>query len=240
MKCAGRWWMLAALGLAVAAHADDGADTTLLRTLHERFPEMTVDRVRPSPIPGLYEAVSGETIFYIDASGRYALKGTLVDLKDDVNLTLMTKSALKPIAWRDLPLADSFSIVRGSGRRQLTMFADPDCPFCRRLEQQELPQIDDVTIHVFLYPIASLHPGAFDKAVAIWCAADRGQAWEDVMLRDKAPEAKTCDNPVERNLALAERLGINATPTLIFDDGRVIPGLVPLAQVQALLGHASP
>lgn len=234
------------LGMALAlcaglTQADEPPEAATVRhALHDRYPEMTIDSVRTSPIPGVYEAVAGETVFYIDGSGRYAMRGTLVDLQQGVNLTLMTRSALKPIAWRDLPLADSFTIVRGNGKRQLTMFADPDCPYCKRLEQEELPQIDDVTIHVFLYPIAAVHPDAHRKAVSIWCADDRAQAWQDAMLRDKVPDEKTCDNPVDRNVELADRLGINATPTLIFDDGRVVPGLVPLPQVQAMLGRDTP
>jgi thiol:disulfide interchange protein DsbC len=239
-RSSSRWPATIAALLAAAAVCAEPAPPALLRSLHERFPEMTIDQVRETAIPGVFEAVAGDTVFYVDATGRYALKGTLVDLQEHVNLTLMTKAALKPIAPSELPLADAFTIVHGNGRRQLYLFEDPDCPYCKRLERETLAKVGNVTLHVFLFPIVSLHPDAYRKAVSVWCADDRQHAWEGVMLRDEAPDEapdeRACDSPVRRNVALAERLGIDATPTLVFDDGKVVPGVISTEQIEALLG----
>ena len=128
--------------------------------------------------------------------------------------------------------------MRGRGSRALAIFSDPDCPHCRRLEA-ELKGLSDVTIHTFLMPIASLHPQARAKAIAVWCAKDRLGAWQALMTRDQVPSSADCAHPVDRNVALAERLGVTGTPTLVAADGRVLPGAASAEQISAWLSRST-
>jgi len=118
------------------------------------------------------------------------------------------------------------------------VFSDPDCPYCRRLET-EFPKLNDVTIHVFLFPLVSIHPNAHTNAVAVWCSKDRVKAWEDRMRTNAVPNAPSCDNPVDRNVLLGERLGFNGTPTLIYADGRVVAGARPAEEIERNLARAN-
>jgi thiol:disulfide interchange protein DsbC len=124
--------------------------------------------------------------------------------------------------------------VKGDGSRKLALFSDPDCPFCKRIEQEFL-NLDNVTIYTFLYPIDQLHPVAAQKARAVWCAPDRAKAWTELMLRNVQPKAAKCDTPVEKIVAFSEKLKIFGTPTLFLSDGQRIPGMVPAAQLDQLL-----
>ena len=54
------------------------------------------------------------------------------------------------------------------------------------------------------------------------------------MLQGEFQEAE-CDNPIERNIALAERLGFNGTPTVILEDGSVLPGAPSAAKLEELM-----
>ena len=126
-----------------------------------------------------------------------------------------------------LPLQDALRHVQGNGKRQLVVFSDPNCPYCRRLEQ-ELLQLKDVTIHTFLIPV--LGADSVDKAQRIWCAADNAEAWRAWMLKAQAPAPARCEAPVDvqaltRNLALAKSLRIAGTPGIVLADGRVLLGL---------------
>ena len=147
------------------------------------------------------------------------------------------------IDFASLPFADALKEVRGTGARAFAIFSDPDCPYCRRLEV-ELKGMTDVTIHTFLMPIASLHPQARAKAIAIWCAQDPIAAWHSFMWNEKAPSllkaGQDCQHPVDRNVTLGERLGISGTPTLVAADGRVMAGAAGLAQIEAWLGRTAP
>jgi len=45
--------------------------------------KVTVTSVAKSPVPGIYEIVSGQEIFYSDSTGQYAfVDGRLMDLKN--------------------------------------------------------------------------------------------------------------------------------------------------------------
>jgi len=96
-----------------------------------------------------------------------------------------------------------------------------------------------VTIHRFLIPIASLHPQARAKAIAVWCAENRLSAWQALISRDEVPAFAECAHPVDRNVALAEQIGVNGTPTLVAADGRVLARVASADEIDAWLSRTA-
>jgi thiol:disulfide interchange protein DsbC len=212
------------------------------KRLQTLYPATRFGAVNATPWPGVFEVVMGRNLAYVDATGQYFLFGHLYDMKSQRDLTAERQDGLARIDFAHLPLNDAIREVRGTGARVLAIFSDPDCPYCRRLEEALKP-LTDVTLYTFLMPIASLHPDARDSAIAVWCAPDRVAAWHALMGRDEArspsPSAPDCPHPIDRNVALGERLGIAGTPTLVAADGRVLAGAASLEQIEAWLGRAS-
>ena len=206
--------------------------------LQSLYPATHFGVVNTTSWPGVYEVLMGANIAYVDASGQYFLFGHLYDMKAQRDVTAEHKDTLARIDFASLPLSDAIKEVRGNGARVLAVFSDPDCPYCKRLES-DLRPLTDVTLYTFLMPIASLHPTAHDKAVAVWCAKDRVAAWHATMWQDHALPHAECPHPVERNIALGERLGIVGTPTLVAADGRVLPGAASKEQIEAWLGRST-
>lgn len=103
---------------------------------------------------GLYEVRIGNDVFYSNATGDYLIQGELIDTKAQRNLTEDRINQLTAIDFKQLPLEDSIKIVRGNGERQIAVFEDPNCGYCKRFER-DLQNVDNVTIHMFLYPILS-------------------------------------------------------------------------------------
>jgi len=176
-------------------------------------------------------------ILYVDDTGTYVIQGQLYDMQSRENLTRALQiSSLPKVDWNSLPFQDAIKTVKGTGKRQLAVFSDPDCPFCHSLEEKSLKTINDVTIYTFLYPLNGLHPDATRKARVIWCAPDHDKAWDDWMHHATlATDAGTCATPIERNFALAKTLKIEGTPGLIFADGSQIPGAVPTDVIEKKL-----
>ncbi len=203
-------------------------------TLETRYPGTTFGTPAPTPWPGVFEVRMGPRTVYTDATGRYFLFGHLVDLTAQRDLTEERERASHRIDFSALPLADAIRTVRGDGSRVVAVFSDPDCPFCRRLEA-ELGKVANLTVHTFLFPIASLHPKARDRAIHVWCSGDRAKAWQGLMTTGTNPKARTCAHPIDRNIALANRLRIEGTPTLIAADGRLLQGAATAAQIEAWL-----
>jgi len=223
----------------VFAQAPDATpEQRLLTTLRQLYPATTFTRVQSTPVPGLYEVALGNNVAYAAEDGRYFVFGHLFDLQTQRDLTVANRpsSALSPagVDFAALPLTDAIKTVHGDGRRVLAVFSDPDCPYCQELEAQ-LAVLDNATVYTFLLPIASLHPQATKKAIAVWCAADRSHAWRAVVLERKTLSLKTCAHPIERNQALAAKLEVRGTPTLIAADGRMAAGAMPAADLSAWL-----
>lgn len=208
------------------------------KLVEQRVPGMEVRGISKTDIAGLYEVLVDDRIVYVDPAVNYLFMGSIYDLASKVNLTDTRYRKLNRIAFDSLPFDQSFKRVRGDGSRRVAMFSDADCPFCARIEK-ELGGMTNVTIYTFPFPIDSLHPASAQKSRQIWCSADRAKAWDDWFEHQKLPDNKgDCANPVAANQALGEKLHITATPTLVFADGSVVPGALPLAQLEQMLAKA--
>lgn len=229
---------LLATVLALAATMEAFAQEAAIRkNLTERIPQFRViDEIKPSAISGLYEIrVNGSDIYYSDAQGDFFIQGSLIDAKSKINLTRERVNKLLAIQFDTLPLKDSFTIVRGKGERKLAIFEDPNCGYCKQFERG-LQKLDNVTIHIFLYPILSAD--SLEKSKGIWCAADRTQAWLDWMVRNLPvqPVSTNCDSTaVSRNLAYGSQHKISGTPTILLADGTRVPGAIDAKQLEGML-----
>lgn len=209
------------------------------KNLETQFPGIEVNSVEPSPMKGVFEVVvQGTHVIYTDANANYVLEGALIDTASKHNLTKEKVDKLTAVNFDSLPFDQAIKVVRGDGKRRMAVFSDPDCPFCKRLEP-ELAKLDNVTLYIFEYPLP-MHTDAAHKSRLIWCSPDRAKAWDDYMLHGKLPTGKDdCKNPVDANIALAEKLNIDGTPHLILPNGRRVPGLVPYEQLEKLLDEAN-
>ena len=233
---------LLALGLLLATAGSFGQEALIRKNITERIPQLkAIDEITKTPIAGLYEIrVNGTDIYYTDAQGNYLVQGNLIDTRNRRNLTEERVDKLTAVKFDALPFKDAFTIVRGNGQRKIAVFEDPNCGYCKRFER-DLQKVDNVTIHMFLYPI--LGADSVEKSKAIWCAKDKAQAWQDYMLRDQAvaPAAAMCDTAaITRNVELGRTYKITGTPTLIFTGGNRVPGAIDAKQVEKLLAEAKP
>jgi thiol:disulfide interchange protein DsbC len=227
--------MVAAL---LASGMTRASEAEVRKNMQARYPGIAVESVARTPLPGIYEVFANGALIYTDKDVNYIIaEGRLVDVKTRTDLTAERLRKLQAIPFDSLPLQQSFKVVRGNGKRKLAYFTDPNCPYCKRLEQ-ELVNVTDVTLHVFLFPILSNN--SVEKARAVWCSKDRAKAWTDLMLKDITPKAAAnCDAPLEKLVQYGQDKGIRGTPTLIFADGSRVPGTLPAADLSKLLEVAS-
>lgn len=205
--------------------ADEAA---IRRNLSARVPDLPrIDDVRPSAMPGLWEVRLGTEIIYSDADGSFVIEGALIDTRRQVDLTEERETALRAFDYDKLPIRDAVTWSRGKGSRQLVVFADPNCTYCRKLETL-LGDVPDITVHTFLIPI--LGDDSIARAKTIWCApaAKRGAVWRRWMVDGIAPPAApACDtSALDRNLLLQQRHAIVGTPSLVFRDGERVSGVI--------------
>ena len=229
----------ACLGVfALQAVADEAS---LKQKIEAAYPKFKVDSVVKTPYEGLYEVFMGGQIIYTDEAMNFLIaEGHLVDPKTKRDITGERLEELNKIDFASLPLEKAIKVVKGNGKRKLVVFSDVDCPYCKRLERNELSNITDVTIYTFLYPIYQLHPDAKNKSQSIWCAKDRVAAWNNWILHDKLPgNSEACETPIEFVGALAQKHGVVSTPTLVFENGKRLLGAYPHKEIEMRLKAAS-
>ena len=227
--------MLAAA--ALAAPLAQAQEATIRKNLTERIPQLQkIDEVTRTPMNGLWEVRVGNDILYTDAEGNFLIQGSLIDAKLKRNLTEERIEKLSVIDFDALPVKDAFTIVRGNGKRKMAVFEDPNCGYCKRFER-DMQKVDNITIHMVLYPI--LGGDSPDKSRNIWCAKDKGKAWQDLMVRDLPVPTASCDSAaIARNVDFGRKHRVTGTPTLFFSDGSRVPGAVTAAQVEKYLADA--
>lgn len=235
----------AAIAVAVSAHVPTAVfaqtdPSAVIRKSVESWlsNRYQVDEVRKTPLGGIWEVRIGHDLIYVDDKGQYAfIEGQMVDLKSGRSLTQERLEQLQTIDFKSLPLALAIKQVNGKGSRVLAVFEDPNCGYCRTM-RRDLDKLADVTIYTF--PYAILSPDSETKAKQAWCAPDRATAWNDMMIKGKAPaNGGDCENPIAKVQELGRKLRVTGTPTVFFANGKRVPGAVPLARLNQLLEENS-
>ncbi len=221
--------------LSHPVQADEDLDK-LKQKIQKRVPEISITDIKPAPVPGLYEIVFGTRVAYVSADGQYILMGDLVDLDSQRNLTAMRRGSLVLKSIDAMGEANMIVLGPAQPKRTLTVFTDVDCPYCARLHN-EVPALVQagVKVRYLLYPRAGKDSETYKRSVAVWCAKDRIKAIATAKRGGKL-EMKTCVNPVDQHVRLGQEVGVQGTPTIVMDDGRVLPGYAPAAELLAALG----
>jgi thiol:disulfide interchange protein DsbC len=239
LTCSNVNYLIAAalLTLSQFVFADEAS---LKKAIEAAYPKFKVESVIKTPYAGLYEVFMGGQIVYTDEKLTFLIaEGRLVDPKTKKDVTGERLEELTKIDFNSLPLDQAIKVVKGNGSRKLVVFSDVDCPFCKRLEQNELVNITDVTVYTFLYPLQQLHPDAPAKSKSIWCASNRVKAWQDWILNNQLPNTPgNCEVPLEKVGELARKIGVTSTPTLIFSDGKRMMGAQPYKEIEKYMQAA--
>lgn len=208
--------------------ADVGTVKTNLAQLH---PKLNITHIQSTEMKGIYSGLMDNQVVYLGEDAQHILIGSMFRLSDQKNITKDLVLKQNSIDWKKLPLKDAIKTVRGNGKRQIAVFSDPNCPYCKQLET-ELKKLDNVTIYTFIYPIKT-QSVAVSKQV--FCESDPALAWSNLIGKGIQPRSKkACAHPVERNLSLGKSLGLNGTPAIIFSNGFKVMGAYPAAEIEKI------
>ena len=194
-----------------------------------------VESITQSAIPGLYEVVVPPKVFYMSTDGRYIITGDLVDLQERVNLSADKRSQARIDSVEKLGESAMIVFSPKEVKHTITVFTDIDCGYCRKLHS-EMAAYNKLGIKVryLAYPRAGIGSPSYDKAVAVWCAADKAKAMTTAKTGGTV-EQKNCENPVAKEFALGQELGVNGTPALMLENGQIYPGYAPADKLIAVL-----
>lgn len=205
-------------------------------TIRQALKDFPVQSVSPSPIPGMYEVVIGGQVVYFSGDMKYQFSGDVVDYEKGINLTEQTRNNLNAKVFSNMKKGDYLAFKpKGKTKHVVNVFTDVDCGYCRKLHS-EVPQLNakGVEVRYFLYPRAGSQSRSARTLESVWCADNK----QDAMNRAKSGrsvEAKRCDNPIDKHIALGAQVGLRGTPLIFTEHGTRISGYRPADQLHAQL-----
>jgi thiol:disulfide interchange protein DsbC len=236
--------VLIATALVLSAGcAAAGPEETIRASLERVVPDVEIDSVQPTPVPGLYEVMVGTQVMYVTKDGRYFVDGRIVDLetREDITeprLAEARKQAVDGVGEAEMVIFDPKD---HKTEHTVTVFTDIECGYCRKLHSQIDKYGDEgIRVRYLFYPRAGRRSKAYDEAVSVWCAGD-AEARRNALTAAKAGKpvkSKTCKNPVAEHMSVGEDLGLRGTPAIVTEGGELIPGYVPPKRLAAMLDSA--
>ena len=231
-----RKWAMLGLGLLAGTAQADEADVR--RAVQTMLPQARIETVVPAASAGWYEVVAQGQVLYVSADGRHLMAGDLWSVADRANLSAKRKDGIRHDALVEVPAEQRIVFAAEQPRHTVTVMTDFDCGYCQRLHQDIAAyNAQGITVEYLLYPRGGLGSASYDKAVAVWCAVDRKQAFT-LAKSGTAPAPASCPNAIADNYALVERIGgIIGTPAVIDASGAMTGYQTPeqmIARLDAL------
>ncbi len=197
-------------------------------------------KVEQAEMPGVWavEIEKGGRKYpvYINYSKSHLIQGQVLRLKDGENLTKLRMASLNRVDVSSIPLADALIVGDPQAKKKVIVFTDPQCHFCAKLHG-ELPEVvardPDIAFYIKLLPLA-MHSDAYSIAKSVVCNRSL-EMLEDSFVGKAVPPPLCRAEAVDETIALARKLGIHSTPTLVLPDGRPFSGYKTAAQLLQLL-----
>ncbi len=223
-----KWLLILTVFLfSAGTSADQDREDLLRKAITDVFPDVTITRIKPSPIPGLYEVMLGTEIIYLSEDGRYILQGDLIDLGKRVNLSEEQRAAARKRVLAGIPASETIDFVPENTRHTVYVFTDITCGYCQRFHR-DMAELNGkgIAVRYLAFPRAGSGSDSFSEMESVWCAANPNEAM--TLAKGGRPVAPArCDNPVQRQYELGQGLGVRGTPAIYLENGQALPGYVP-------------
>jgi len=217
--------------VSFSAAAQDAGDAKARAAIQSLVPGAKIDSIADAKMPGFYEVMLQGQIVYVSQDGKYLVQGSIFDIEAKKDLTEASRSVQRKSALAAIGADKRISYGAADAKHTVTVFTDIDCGYCRRMHQQ-MADYNKLGIKVdyLFFPRAGVGSESFDKAVSVWCAADRGKALTDAKA-GVAMDKKECANPVAEEYEIGNKIGVSGTPAVIAADGTQLGGYLPPDQL---------
>lgn len=194
------------------------------------MPGIEPGELRTTPVAGIYELAHAGEVSYVTADGKYVFSGDLFQVSQTgefPNLTENRRRDMRQQLLAAVPEKQMIMFGKAGAQHTITVFTDVDCQWCQHLHSQ----IDDynalgIRVRYLAYPRSGPDTESWHKAEAVWCAKDRNAALTAAKRGERVPGA-SCEATVAGQYDLGAKVGVNATPAVVFSNGELVPGYLP-------------
>jgi thiol:disulfide interchange protein DsbC len=207
--------------------AELSAEEAIRVTINRTFPDVEITSIKDSRINGLYEVLLGPELIYATGDGRYILQGDLIDMKQKRNLSEEQRSHAREKLLGKIPANEYIEYSPVERKHTVYVFTDIDCGFCRKLHR-DMPKLNKLGIAVryLAFPRNGIDSQTYKQMESVWCAANPSKAMNEAKQGMRVSK-KACKNPVARQFALGQDMGVRGTPSIFAENGQSISGYIP-------------
>jgi len=188
--------------------------------------DIMIEDVELSEAEGVYIVTMGTRDFYIYSHGDYLLVGDLYDTVRQVDVG--QERSNKKIAQAISEVSEADMIMMGEPLdKYVTVFTDTDCFYCQKFHTEvEALQSQGIQVRYLMFPRSGIGTESYFEAVSVWCSDNQADAMTLAKAGGTVDPAE-CDNPVADQYEFGQLIGIQGTPTIILQNGKVINGYAP-------------
>ncbi|MCW8127584.1 DsbC family protein [Microbulbifer halophilus] len=236
--------LFALLGPAAQAEVDAEVAKTIKARLEAGNPKANYGEVRESPISGLYEVDvdGGANTLFVSGDGGHFIFGDLYRVKAGggmANLSEQRRTGQRAKIMEAQSIDDMIVFSpEGETKAHIYVFTDVDCGYCRKLHQ-DVPELNSrgIEVRYLAFPRAGLNSLSYRKVATAWCADDPNKTLTALKNRENVPLDVCKQNPVASQYKLgSEAIDVRGTPTIVMQDGSVVPGYLPPDRMTEALG----
>ncbi|MDE2382790.1 MAG: thioredoxin fold domain-containing protein [Xanthomonadaceae bacterium] len=192
-------------------------------------PKIKVESISPAPIPGFREVIATGQVVYVSDDGKYLFQGGLLDIEKRKDMGEVAMAKVRKQVLATLPESDRIVFApAGVTKHTVVVLTDVECGYCRKFHS-DIAQYNKLGIRVeyLAFPRAGLASPDYQKMVAVWCAPDRKKALTDAKSDRPVAQGQCANTPVDREYRAGQRMGLEGTPMILTDDGRLLGGYLP-------------
>jgi thiol:disulfide interchange protein DsbC len=211
--------------------------------LAARIPGAKPEDLRATPIPGIFELTHGTDISYVTADAGFVFAGDLYKVASSGDFPNLSESRRRELRLAMLSkVPESQMLIYGAPKSEhtITVFTDIDCPWCQRLHSQ-MADYNKLGIRVryLFYPRSGPNTESWAKADAVWCAADRKEAFTRAKAGEQLQMKDCPGSPVGHDYQLGRDIGVTGTPGVVLASGELVPGYLSPPQMLAQIKQSA-
>jgi thiol:disulfide interchange protein DsbC len=205
------------------------SENKIQESIQKILPEgAKIELIEESDIKGLYAVYYGDLEpIYVSKDGQFFIYGDLFQITNNsvsnitnINLAKKRKAIIEEISTKDF-----ISFKAEKEKYQVTVFTDVDCGYCRKLHDniKEYNKLG-ITINYAAFPRSGIGTSSFTKMVGAWCSRNPKESITKLKNNENI-DMSFCDNqPVAKQFAIGQKLGVNGTPSIFLSDGSFFSG----------------
>ena len=223
------------MGVYLASCSNSNDIDGAKKAIKDAYPDITVDNIRVFN-DQFFEVTVQKEIFYMTKDYENLVAGNIIELKTGENLTEKTKENARISLINNLDTNGMIIYKPKKTNHVLTVFTDTSCPYCKKLHDEiDNLIINNIEVRYVLFSRNGNNDDAFRQMVSIWCSSDRLKNLDAAFDGNFIENDNSCENPISKNYASAQSLGVTGTPMMFTGDGKLISGYQPSRAIIAYL-----